>query len=278
MYKKMEGGSINLKKVAIFGSCVSRDIFNSQFNPHYKENFEVVSLQNQTSILSLMSPKIIYEKKDLEPLKGWDRDTIEEELEKSFLNDLIEVEPDLIIIDFFTDAWFKTISVQNSFITVNEWKTTKTKFYENILQLEKPFFPNEEQLKRDLQCFHTYIEKNLPETKVVLNQARAVYSYIDAEGKEVFFSNGFINQINKRWQLLDNIFIEIAHPIQINVMKSNTMSDPNHPWGIGYVHYTSAYYNDFLNKLTQVMKQPDKTLDNSLKKRIFLYLKKLKKR
>ena len=72
-------------KVAVFGLCVSRDVFNRKFNDDYKKYFEVVYLQNQTSILSLMASPIAYDKDNLSPLKGYDRDTTEDELNKVFL-------------------------------------------------------------------------------------------------------------------------------------------------------------------------------------------------
>lgn len=43
--------------VAILGSCISRDNFNSLFNPQYKSYFECILFQHQTSMISLMSER-----------------------------------------------------------------------------------------------------------------------------------------------------------------------------------------------------------------------------
>ena len=41
-------------KIAIYGSCISRDLFNSHFVPDYKEFFEVVADVQRTTMISLM--------------------------------------------------------------------------------------------------------------------------------------------------------------------------------------------------------------------------------
>ncbi|PTI83707.1 hypothetical protein BU071_12540, partial [Mammaliicoccus vitulinus] len=45
-------------KIATIGSCVTRDNFNTKFNPNYKGFLQVVDHQNQTAIPSLMSEQI----------------------------------------------------------------------------------------------------------------------------------------------------------------------------------------------------------------------------
>ena len=39
-------------KIAIYGSCISRDVFNSHFVPDYKEFFEVAVDVQRTTMIS----------------------------------------------------------------------------------------------------------------------------------------------------------------------------------------------------------------------------------
>ena len=120
-------------KVANIGSCVTRDVFNSKFNNNYKDFFELTLFQHQTTIMSLLSKSIEYNDESIEALSGWDKKMIEMELNKRFFDEVIKVEPDVLVIDFFADARFKTIAVgEDRFLTVNEWKTTKTKCVQRV--------------------------------------------------------------------------------------------------------------------------------------------------
>jgi hypothetical protein len=238
------------KTIAIFGSCVSRDPFNSKFNPTYKENFEVVLLENQTSLLTLISSPIVHNSNSLDPLSDWDRKTTLSELDKSFLPTLKSLQPDILIVDFFADSRFKTIAYENSFFTVNDWKNTKTNIYKKMLKESTPFFPTEIQLAENMKKLYDFCKQELPNTTIILNKARAVSSYIDKHGKENFYSKDLITKINLRWEKLDRLWLEIApSTIGIDVMTAELKGDINHPWGDGYVHYTPSFYQDFLFSL-----------------------------
>jgi len=254
-------------KVAIFGSCTTRDIFNRKFNPDYKDYFEVVSFQNQTSILSLMSAPVKHTDKSLSPLEGWNKKSIKSEFDKVFLVDILKTKPDVLIVDFFADARFKSITVDNTFITVNEWKTTKSDFYQELSKQNTPFKPTESQLKESMQAFNIYIQKHLPETKIILNQARGAKSYTNTEGKEEFFNQTFVNSLNQRWSMIDNLFIDIVNPIQIDVMSPSTKGFIDHIRSLGYVYYTPNFYHNFLKTLmsTQLQNQVE-FLESSLAK------------
>ena len=250
--EQYSNASIIKKNVAIFGSCVSRDVFNSQFNKNYKSHFEFTLLQNQTSILSLMSSAVKFDEKDLEPLQDWDLKMTKDELEKNFLKKLTELQPDILIVDFLADARFQTIQYKQSYITANVWKITKTPFYNTILQTNKPFTPKKSELIKHMKQFKSFIDKHLPNTKIILNQARAINSYIDNNGEKKYFNLFSIQRLNKRWALLDKLFIKIVNPYTICSMTPNLRGDISHPWGVGYVHYEKKFYQDFLRQLIEL--------------------------
>jgi len=242
-------------RVAIIGSSVTRDIFNSNFNKNYKTFFELILFQHQTTIMSLMSGTIKYKEKDIEPLTGWDKQMVESELNNTFLEEVTQLQPDILIIDFFADARFKSIAVENSFLTVNEWKTVKTKFYQNIEEKNKPFIPTDIQLKENFLKFKDFCNKNLPATKIIVNQARGVKSYTDKEAIEQFFPHKFVGRLNERWESVERLFIEVVDPIKLNVMSMDVKGYANHLWSIAYVHYTPNFYHNFLNTLISIQFQ-----------------------
>jgi len=232
-------------KVAMIGSCVTRDIFSSHFNKDYKNVFELVVVCYQRTIMSLMSGKIDYILQEIEPLDDWDLEMVTAELDNTFLEDLIEQKPDLLIVDLYTDARFKTIPIKNSYLTVNEWKTIKTDLYLNALKKNRVFSPTDKQLTESFSELKKFLENHLPNIKIILNQARGVNSYTDKDGEEKFFNIPFVNRLNKRWERMDKLFIETVNPIQLDVMTPDVKGYINHIWNVEYIHYTPNFYHDF---------------------------------
>ena len=51
---------IQLKtKIAVLGSCISRDLFNSHFVPNYKDFFDLVFDAQRTTMISLMQDSVV---------------------------------------------------------------------------------------------------------------------------------------------------------------------------------------------------------------------------
>jgi len=243
-------------KVAIIGSCVTRDVFNSKFNNNYKDFFELTLFQHQTTIMSLLSKSIEYNDESIEALSGWDKKMIEMELNKRFFDEVIKVEPDVLVIDFFADARFKTIAVgEDRFLTVNEWKTTKTKLYKEIEKTYTAFIPSDKELKDSFIKFDNFFKEKLPQTTIILNQARGASSYTDKDNIEQFFPHIFLERLNKRWEHVDNLFIEVVNPKTIDIMIPQVKGYVNHLWSIAYVHYTPNFYSNFLNTLISIQFQ-----------------------
>ncbi|NGY75602.1 hypothetical protein F6Y02_02125 [Bacillus megaterium] len=70
------------------GSCVTRDNFNNKFNPEYKKSYECVSLQNQSSIISLMADPLMFPQDKIDHLNDWDTWNVKTDFQKQFLEDL----------------------------------------------------------------------------------------------------------------------------------------------------------------------------------------------
>jgi len=242
--------------VAILGSCVTRDIFISKTNPKYKKKFELVLFQNHTTLLSLLSPKIEYDIKDFSNLNWRNLKMIKDELDKNFLTNLKEIQPNILVMDFFSDAFFDTIKDKNSYLTVNTWKTTKTRHYENISSLNKPFKPTIEIQKQLIIQLSDFLKSELPNTIVILNKTKTVKEFKNENGKIFLFKKQ--NDINKEWKIIDELFIKIVQPFVIND-KHNYIGDLNHVWGLSNVHYEKEYYINSLKEIKKILKKKKKT-------------------
>ncbi|OCA84639.1 DUF6270 domain-containing protein [Bacillus sp. FJAT-27986] len=254
-------------KVAVLGSCATRDNFNSKFNPNYKEFYECILTQNQTSLISLMSSPLIYTENDIGELNDYDRWNVETDFSKSFLADLIKLEPTYLIVDFFADIHFGVISLEtDQYITDNRWKLWKTPYYKRLKEKGAneriTIIDNTEEYllkwKQSVDKLFAFLNERLPECHVIIHKARNV-SILNDNGTLVDLATcGRVKKenvqlLNQCWDELDQYVID-HYPvsvIEINDKKYHTYNE--HPWGPFYVHYTEDYYHNFLLKLHRIV-------------------------
>ncbi|MFF3023917.1 DUF6270 domain-containing protein [Gottfriedia sp. NPDC057948] len=244
-------------KIAAFGSCVTRDNFNSKFNLNYKNHFELLRYQNQSSIISLMSNPIPYNREKIDNLNEYEQNDVFDDLEKNFLNDLISKQPEALILDFFGDVYFGCLKTNSSYITNNRWKITKTSLYRELNEVTT--FSLNTNLseyftlwKHSIDQFLQFINRELPNCKIILHKARFTGMYYDQEQNiKKINSNTDIELLNAFWDQLDDYVISNYEVSTINV-KQNYISIADHAWGIFHLHFEPNYYKNFLAELIKL--------------------------
>lgn len=251
--------------VAALGSCVSRDPFNTLFNPSYKDFFKMDAYQFQMSIISLMSNPIRYNSEDyvfekkVSENSDWHFRT---ELNKRFLNDLVAVSPDYLIIDFYTDVLFGVIEVDDSYLSNKKEIFSKNKLWEKLhlgqsINVQEDFDIYFNLFKKSFDKFMLKKKKYLPNTKIVINKARFTNEYWDDVKKEIItFGNknsGYYDILNHYWSELDNYVISTYNTEAIEYNKKY-YADPNYRFGgLHTVHYKNNFYEDFQLKLLAIV-------------------------
>lgn len=249
-----------ISTISVIGSCVTRDNFNTKFNEHYKEKYLCTALQNQSSIISIMSPVVNVDENSFIDLDQWsEKDTLRD-FRKEIWNDIDTNKPNVILFDLFTDARFLCLKVDDSFVTLNEWKLEKSIYYKRICNNDKIGFAIDEEVflsifKDKLIKLKERITKSCPNAKIILHSARAVEKYLD-KGQICDFNPAFVKTLNQRWEKLDNMFIDVFSPAVIDLFHDNIfLGDAEHPWGCSMVHYQKNYYNLFLIELNKILQE-----------------------
>jgi len=243
------------KGIAVIGSCVTRDNFNREFNHDYKKYYEFILLQNQTSIISLVSNPIKYITTEINNIGEWEGNQIRNELSKSFFNQLQFGDTDYIVLDFFSDVYFGVVQIDDSFITNNHWVLHKTDLYKNlpykkIYRLDENFEFYFDMWQNAINKLFERIQVTLPDAKVILHKARFADKYINQDGGISYFENAEkVPKYNRYWSILDNYVQANFDVIPINVDKEKIIGTYNHKWGKFNVHYDISYYHEFLVKL-----------------------------
>lgn len=240
--------------VAVLGSCVTRDVFNSRFNPHYRELFECVVTGNQMSLVSLVEPPL-----DVEPDVLGELDAVAlrdalGDLNRTFWQDLAATQPEYLLLDFFADVHFGCAELQGGrIVTRNRWTVLRTEFYRSAWVRDIPPDSDDyfDHWTTALAATLERVARLSPGTSVILHDTRNVMSYRRADGLAVEFGNADeLERMNLRWKRM-NAHAKKVHGLpSLKAMRKTTISAEDHPWGPFPVHFELAYHAAFLTQLT----------------------------
>ncbi|WP_181149863.1 accessory Sec system protein Asp2 [Arthrobacter sp. MYb227] len=235
----------NQLTVGVIGSCVTRDLFNSKLSPGWKSRYAFHGGQYQMSLVSLLAEPVSRAQVDLGGMDEHSRIATERDFDKSYLSELRAEQPDVIMLDFYSDARFGCIQMGNSYITDNAWKLGTSNHYPSLAKNSR--YSRQSAPEAFLSLFRQatinfkiFAEKYLPNTTIIVNSARGVKGYYDQ-----YEFKKFSNQIsfNQFWETLDKIFLEIFSCSNLKIDQTNILSAKDHPWGPANVHYEPSYYS-----------------------------------
>lgn len=248
-------------KLAVVGSCLTRDNFNSYFNPYYKKFFNVVATQNQGTFPSLMSESIelTVSNRFLEKMDYVKKLTLGE-FDKSFLEIVKKEQPEYILIDLNSDVKFGVIKFTDKrFVTdnVNYKDLPEVEGLERI-NITENFDEYFELWKASIHKFFDFVKEHLPNTKVVLVSGRYEDEFTDGTSytnyrKENNYSVQDYESMNKTWDFLENYITDNFNVLLLNIEQEKYKLDKNHRWGRYHLHFEPKFYNDFLNNLIKML-------------------------
>ena len=269
-----------IKTVAVFGSCVSRDLFNSSITPNYKKYFKIEYSSQRQSLISLMNNPLEYDEKLIEitpknPHNAAKTLYIKTDLEKTFLRNLIDNPVDVLVFDNNFEIRMGILILNDgSIITNNHWDLPLTKLYKKLQIKEKLSMENGTEKflklwKESCDSFLEFLEINCPDTQVVLNSARRGYKVLKKDGTIEInenFKRG-ASVVNKLWDQLDE-YIYKNHNVDLLNFDENVLLVEDHFWGLAPAHYESKYYTLKLNELVRItnnkLKEEIKFLNNNI--------------
>ncbi|MGX7025109.1 DUF6270 domain-containing protein [Vagococcus hydrophili] len=261
-------------KISVWGSCVSRDIFNSDFIADYKEEFELIHEQQHVSVISLMSSPYF---KEVEELNGevtnFYKNVFRRDLSKAYLNELKANPPEYLIVDFYTDTFYGSVEeISGTFITNKLWQYKKLDYFSSLgLGKELSVFKNSheyiEKWKIYFDRFMYFMNKNCLNTEIIINKSRFVDKYWDepeqsfksiSDKKEDRWKAFHIDRFNIIWNLFDTYAVEKYNLKSIDFDLTEYYGDIDHKWGLFYVHYNQKFYNDLFQSLVDIVKESKK--------------------
>ena len=266
--------------VAVLGSCITRDNFNSRFNPDYRDFYTCPIHQNQSSIISLMSEPLDVAWAPTANMSDYDRWNVETEFTKSFLTEAPAARPDYLVLDFFGDVHFGVVRVgeDGAYVTNNSWKVQQTDWYAEasaagrLHPLRGQDDPDAylELWRASFERFLAWFRAELPETTLVVHRGHYTASLRRAPGERPVPLRSDrtikalnVKRANRLWRRLDDAAIEMSGARVIDLLDRRYPTYPEHPWGAFYVHYEPLYYHRFLAELHKI--HLDKEVDPALR-------------
>ncbi|WRS30607.1 DUF6270 domain-containing protein [Actinomycetaceae bacterium MB13-C1-2] len=243
-------------RVAVLGSCASRDPFNRKFVPDYKDHFECVSLVDKVSLVSMASPQISFPAEDLSVLDARNQLILAKELRREGFKDIRDSRPEVLVVDLWADAVMGFARLTDGgIVTRNFWTVEKTDFYKERLEKKTTLtWAHDEYWPMFTAAADAVIGRirlENPGLSIVLHKPRNVGKWTDKDG-EIHAFDGYHLTQNKAWVKADAWFAERHADMVIDLMEPGQMSYAEHPWGAFPVHYHSDYHQRFIRALGAV--------------------------
>lgn len=242
-------------KFFVFGSCNSRDIFNSDLNKNYKNFFQIIDDCQRTSLISLMQKPLKVNENKIEVFNGGEFSNfgtrvVREELNKNFLEKITTKNAEYLIMDthFEVDAGLFELS-DGSLLTNNE-DIQKTQLYSEMdikrfITIQNNTNEYLELFKKNCDLFFKYIKDNCPNLKIILNAVRWVPNILKDNGEIVLskkFSLMSYNH-NKYRYILDKYICE-NYDVEIMPFNYDLCALESHMWSFHPSHHEYKYFDE----------------------------------
>ena len=246
-------------EISTFGSCSSRNIFNSEINKDYKKFFHVNESIESVSFISLMSSPLQFNKALINSKNAYDNECVINDLTKKFLSFLKEDKIDYLIIDTYFDVLYDIIIIdKNTYITYSERlvETDLRKTFENKkrISVSKNFYEYYQLWKKAINLFFKFVQENCKNTKVILNCSRSVFKYY--EDKKIVENEklkGF-SKINKYRDILDKYILK-NFDVDVLTFDEHTLASKQHIFGLHPTHYETRYYLEKTKQLNDIIER-----------------------
>jgi hypothetical protein len=254
--------------VAVMGSCLTRDNFNRQFNPEYKNWFAIGPCTNQSSLIALMAPPVDTAWEPAQPMAPYGLWNVESDLTREILGMLKAKQPAYVVLDFFGDVHFGALETADGrIVTNNRWKLHKTDLHPRLMALPgtrslwwQGDADKEEFLtrwKQSLDSFRAFMAQECPATTVIVHRGFNIHHQVGSNGVNLKQLGGqrpqkhatWARESNQIWDQLDTYASEVPGWESIDLAREWWTTYKEHPWGPFDVHYTPDYYGRFLAEL-----------------------------
>ena len=249
---------IKKRKISIFGSCVSRDIFE------YDKlgQLELKTYVARQSVLSSVAKPINIDDTNINLNSQFQKRMVLTDLRKTAFDEFAHDESKYLLIDLIDDR-FSIAEYKNSLCTFsNEFSNGMTDILCNInlkpkLLKRGKLFLDKAPVDDMIDEFCKRISKIYDPEHIILHKALMVDKYIALDGRIKDFSSNYLKNNKKLNTILNYMYLRIEQNLPgIHIIDEmyDTHACENHKWGLAPMHYEEKYYYRVLNKILKILK------------------------
>lgn len=251
-----------MKKIAVLGTCFSRNMFNSDvyFNPDYRKDAVCVLNQYHTSILSIIRPPFSWNISGYTDIFEAHKQFVMLDFSKAFFKKIKSEEVDYLIIDLYSDAIKET-----AFLEGGSGITLSPMIENSILLKDLPitrvtdhnlinvFYKEWDDA---ILIFRKKLLKTIDEKNIILNAIQFTTEYYNKAGKICSFETlNQVKQNNQRLDYLNQSFKKVFPKAKIiDLTNKGYIGDSKYPFGLSVSHYESRYYKEMFQQLLEIVR------------------------
>lgn len=243
---------------SIFGSCVSRDLFEYAG----ETGLQVGRYIARESIISAVSAPVPVEESEIELTSPFQKKMVLADCAKSAFDRLRSNKSDFLMIDLI-DERFDLIKLRGSLVTAsNEVCEGLKKIIGGCEKVGKTYkeqrvWFGDEPVGGYVKTFCEKLREIYEPGQIFLHRALMTDFYLDSAGEVRKFSRNYLEYNRKTNRILSYMYdlIENCLPgIHVIAEMDGTYASEKHKWGLAPMHYTDEYYFRVLEKVCEVIR------------------------
>lgn len=236
-------------RVAILGSCVTRDAFEVVGGRplelvHYTARSALASFFGRRPLG--ISPR--YDDVD----SPFQRRIVRDDLEKMSRRTIRELDHDVLVLDLIDERFSLAHFADGGTATISQ-EFLKTGIPRESYRLTRfPSSAHWDRWEAGWGTFMDFLDQDGRRDRLVVHQAGWVARTPDGQSS----GDQELTAAANDW--LERAFVRMARDIpaerMIRVSDAHQLADPSHKWGLSPFHYVPAYYQEFLDRLVEVVR------------------------
>ena len=239
--------------ISIYGSCVSRDIFELA----HDTKFELKAYIARQSVISAVAPKIPEGKIVLQNPSPFRLRAVVHDFAKDTFEVLKESKSDYLLLDLI-DERFPLLSLFDSYVTAsNEFYESVPEQYRSTKKLSKSIKDGElyvgnRCVEDAVMQFCTRLKEIYSPEQIIIHYATMLDQYRSTSGKVKTFPPHQLrasHQINAVMETICNRMKFYLPGVHVIHCVDGIVAEENHKWGLAPMHYEQKYYERVLRRL-----------------------------
>lgn len=254
----MQENKIKPCKISIFGSCVSRDIFN--YDTEGLLDLKTY-IARQTIVSSVSPPYNIQSEEQIKLTSAFQRRSVLADIRKSAFSLFKNDRSEYLIIDLIDERlgmvnWENTMLTRSSELVNSGLLDGTEKVVRYTSDANGMYYADGKPIIQMFEEFCKRICEIYPQENIIIHVADSKTKYVGKDGKIKNFPDDRIDKtkkINKMYDAMYSLLDKfLPNATRIDIRNKYNAAE-EHRWGLAPVHYEESYYKEVYTILMEIL-------------------------